>query len=295
MASFFEDLIEVRNELVCQICEDPPRPGKKQWYRCMKLHQICQDCKVQNENCTCGDPLSTDYCRMTEKLLSIKRMKLNCVNLKNGCQEAMAESDLEEHELECVYRSVPCLGHSVGMIEACEEKVTFQNVIAHYEEKANLELEVGELNTSGIQVCDELFVSGQNCFRHPIKFFKDDHTFLLAQKTVDKVVYNWVYFYGSTKKAENFNFTLKIYGSKATTRFEGKVASIEESFETLRKSGKCFMLVHEAVTSQILDEYQRYEGLLEIRNLKEEVEEDRIITLKEDQYDTESPGSDNAR
>ena len=277
MASFLEDLTEVRKELVCQICENPARPGKKYWYRCMKLHQICQDCKgkIEIDKCTCGQPISIDYCKMTEKLLSVKRLKLNCINTKNGCQEVLADTALDEHESECIYRIVPCLTFNAGiLLRNCQVKVPFQKVIEHYERHVQRTLLEGVLNTRGSQKCNDIALSGKDCFKNPIKFTLNNHTFLLAQKTVDKVIYSWVYIYGSVKEAQHFSYTLKLFGSKATTTFEGKVAAVDESFESLKKSGKCFTLLHDALVSQFLDENSTYEGSVEIRNLKEQVKDE---------------------
>ena len=88
------------------------------------------------------------------------------------------------------------------------------------------------------------------------------------------MIYSWVYIYGSVKEAQHFSYTLKLFGSKATTTFEGKVAAIDESFESLKKSGKCFTLLHDALVSQFLDENSTYEGSVEIRNLKEQVKDE---------------------
>ena len=69
-----------------------------------------------------------------EKLLGLVAvgMKYNCVNLKNGCQEALTETALEDHQPECIYREVPCLKKAL-MFWKCNEKVIFQDVIQHYE------------------------------------------------------------------------------------------------------------------------------------------------------------------
>merc|ERR1712062_28056 len=147
MATFLENLskgfTEFRNDLVCQICQGHARPGKKQWYRCWDLHPICQDCKGKNEKCSCdgGHTITNEFCKMTEKLLSIDGMKYNCINTKNGCQEVRDENALEDHESECIYRVVPCLHRSLSAECAkCEYdgKITFQEVIQHYEEEENI-------------------------------------------------------------------------------------------------------------------------------------------------------------
>ena len=107
MATFLENSskawTEFRSDLVCQLCQDHVRPRRKQWYRCWNLHPICQDCKGKNEICSCSAKITNEFCKMTEKLLSVVGMKYNCVNTKNGCQEVLAETALESHESECIY------------------------------------------------------------------------------------------------------------------------------------------------------------------------------------------------
>ena len=98
MASFVEALTKA---LVCQVCRDHPRPGKRQWYLCKKRHPVCQECKTKREinlwypNCKCGKPISEEYCKLTEKWLSVEDLKFKCANAKPwkpGC---------EEHESRC--------------------------------------------------------------------------------------------------------------------------------------------------------------------------------------------------
>lgn len=109
-ASSFEDLnktvTDMRNDLNCEICGATPRPGKTQWFRCLKLHPICQDCQSRFKKCYCEEPISKEHCKMTEQLLNTKRMKLNCKNTKNGCREVLADSALDDHESECIFRDV---------------------------------------------------------------------------------------------------------------------------------------------------------------------------------------------
>ena len=104
MASLHEDssktMEEIRKDLICQTCEGRPRPGKSQWYRCLNLHLICQDCKAECRKCDCDEWISKAYCTFFEKLLNVKDLKFDCTNTKHGCQQAFLESALEDHESE---------------------------------------------------------------------------------------------------------------------------------------------------------------------------------------------------
>ena len=52
------------------------------------------------------------------------------------------------------------------------------------------------------------------------------------------------------------------------------MAAIDETFDALFESGKCFAIPHNALKAQFVDEDNNYECLLEIQNLKEEVKDE---------------------
>ena len=76
-------------------------------------------------------------------------------------------------------------------------------------------------------------------------------------------------------EAKNFSFTLKLYGKnseKSGIFFDGTVASINESFDTLLKAGdKCFAIPHKALVAQYVDEDNLHCFSLDI---KEEVKDE---------------------
>ena len=297
MASFLEKcgktMTEIRNVLVCQVCKGHARPGEKRWYRCMNLHQICQECKAKEEKCLCGQPISLDYCKIIEQLLSVEGLKFNYINTKNGCKEAFVENALGEHESECIYRLVPC-PYDAMWEDGCGERIAFQKVIQHFEyEHLNESNEVLEvlpcIDLSKIQTgnLNELGLSGNDCYDDPYKCTLNNQTFLLGGKTTDKIVYQWVYILGSPDEAKNFSYTFKLIGRKSENSFKGKVASIDEDFDTLFESGKCFAIPHKALIAQFVDEDNKYEYSLEIHNLKEEVKDEHCESgISDNEEDT---------
>ena len=92
----------------------------------------------------------------------------------------------------------------------------------------------------------------------------------------DTLIRLWVYFLGSPKEAKHFSFVLKFYGSSSTNVYTGKVASIDESFESLYKTGKVFSFEKQVFFNQFLNEDGKYEYSFEIRNLKEEVKDENV-------------------
>ena len=106
---------KIRTDILCQICENGPRPGKTLWYRCLKLHQICIECHGKNKKCSCGELVSKEHCKIIEDLLNIKGLKLqvSCKNKKNGCHDTFSENALENHERGCIYHACPLRTNNV--------------------------------------------------------------------------------------------------------------------------------------------------------------------------------------
>ena len=258
----------------------------------MNLHQICQECKAKEEKCLCGQPISLDYCKIIEQLLSVEGLKFNCINTKNGCKEAFVENALGEHESDCIYRLVPCPFDAIADDgSGCGIRVAFQKVIQHYEFEHldESDEELSHIDLSKIQTWNEneLGLSGEDSYVDPYKVTLNKQTFLFAQKTEDKVVYKWVYILGSPTEAKNFSYTLKLIWRKGEISFKGKVAAIDETFDTLFECGRCFAIPHKALKAQFVDEDNNYEYLLEIQNLKEEVKDEHCESgISDDDEDT---------
>ena len=134
---------------------------------------------------------------------------------------------------------------------------------------------------------NELDLSGEDCSEDPDRCTLNNQTFLFAHKTADKVVYKWVYILGSPTEAKNFSYTLKLIGRKSELSFKGKVAAIDETYDTLFESGKCFAIPHKALKAQFVDEDNNYQYSLEIQNLKEEVKDEHCESgISDDDEDT---------
>ena len=96
------------NHLKCNICKIRPKVGKSHWYRCLTLHQICQDCKEVKklEKCSCGELISHEFDKMTEDWLNDETMNFNCQNESRGCQETLGGEAMVAHESDCIYKVV---------------------------------------------------------------------------------------------------------------------------------------------------------------------------------------------
>ena len=280
----FEDLkkavSKMRTDVVCQICDNGPRPGVTIWYRCSKLHPICFDCRGKKK-CSCGELISKEHCQIIENLLNVKGLKFqfSCKNKKNGCQDSFSESALEEHECGCIYREVPCPYTAMTSDAHCKTKVLAQNVVQHFED-THLEISsfIYEKNERRFFKFGNNGCQGKSGYYNPPhKFEIEGRSFIFTGKVKDKNFHFWVYIIGSPEEAEHFSFVFKLFGknaSAASNIFEGKVAAIDESFDTLMDAGKCFSIPHRSLMAQFVDKNGRHEYSLDIKNLKEEVKDD---------------------
>ena len=259
MASF-EDLNKTVSEIFCLLCIGNPRPGKRQWYQCLNLHHVCQECK-EKKMCFCGEPISKEYCKIIEQLLSVKGLKFKCINTKNGCQEDFVENDaLKEHESECIYRQVPCIAYW------CDAEPAIHDLIKHYETKHNDYEEIPVQDLSKM-------VTGLYFFWDVSMCTLNNQTFVFCHK-YDDLVHKWVYILGSPNEAKQYAYTLKLIGKETKISFEGKVAAIDEPFETL-KLEKCLTIPYDVFEAQFVNmENDEYKYSLEIRYLKEEAKDE---------------------
>ena len=278
MASCLEVVGEMRSDLVCHKCGVFVRPGKREWYRCMNMHQICQDCKAigkDNGKCSCGQTISNEYCKMTEKLLSVKGLKFNCNNTKHGCREITDENALEEHESDCIYRSVPCpvgLEKAYLAVEDIGRPVTFQDVVQILE---NIKESMDDGEIKSLKLAKDCnWITKDVCLYIPFKLCVHQRMFLLCGFRENGTKYAFVHIIGTPNEAEHFSYTLKYFGKNATNTFEGKVVAIDDTFEAIFDAGKYFAYPYRAFVSQFVDENREYKAELKIRNLKEEVKDD---------------------
>ena len=292
MASLNKTVTERRNNLICEICGSRNKAVKKVWCRCgFCQDQICLNCESKRRKCPRCEVLeSTNHYELTENFaymnslnldyLHNQRLKIGlrffCVNKENGCQEKLSSwkslssceiLSLRNHEKECIYRSVPCIFSAIDDKYDCEAevKVTFQNVIRHYEEEhAN-----GKLKNQVLMAKNHLILNERSTFSHPITFSLNNQTFLLVQKTSNQITYYWVYLLGSPEEAKDLSYILRFFGKDSDIVFRGKVAAIDETFEIIDEAGKCFTIPHKTFMNQFVDESRKCEYSLSILNLGE--------------------------
>ena len=253
MASFFfffcKAVTEIRNDLICQICEGRATPGKSHWYRCKKQHLICQDCKKSNGKCSCGKLILEDNCKIIEKLMNVGLMQ---------CPRIMTNSG------------------KATEIHRCCRSVDVKDMLNHYKDHG-LCLGVMSKGTHPIKKSGTYTLAQPNIIKwlsDEVEFEYDKKTFIYESLRNGENLYFWVYFFGSASEAKNYSFELKFFGPKTSNVFNGQVVPIDEFFDEFVKAGKCFTMSRLVFKAQFVNEDLQFEYSLEIKNLKTEMKDE---------------------
>ena len=301
--SFGEDFESASEDFQCPVCLMVPKPPI---YQCTNGHFHCKDCHPKLKDCpvcrvyiigrdiralfveqmiektmsrglcSCGQPISNENCPMIKKLLTIRGLKFRCCHTKNGCKAVLEEYELEDHQSGCVFRLVPCLENA--FFSKCERRVTLQDMLKHFEEahaKSTFRSGLREIPLEQKLKSSSLEIMFQP-FQLSYKVVFDNHTFVLAGKGRENVVYFWVYILESPNVAKNFSYTFKLYGSDDFTllSFEGKVSAIDETFAMLiSEAGRCFAMPTDIFLTNFKNVRRGFTFSLAIRNLMERDED----------------------
>ena len=271
-----------KERLKCKICESGLKAGKSRWFRCLKNHQVCEDCQTKNKKCPnpCGKPISEEHCEIIEDLLKAKSMRFSCSNESRGCQESSSEEAIINHEAECTYRLVKCPRIN------CDEKVPFRELLDHLKP------------SRGCKVMD---VDLYNIFNRnpPFRFRIDKPSFDIGDIAADpiKITYNgkvfflvsekypnqqnyrtWIQMYGSKYEAKNYFYTVKLHGNdqnpNVSSTFTAQVIPIDEDPTSILNGNNYFGIDFKVFKELFMNQDRLYKVSVELKNMKEEAKDD---------------------
>ena len=81
--------------------------------------------------------------------------------------------------------------------------------------------------------------------------------FCWFKKQASKLLYFWVYLLESSEQAKDLSYILRFFAKDSDNVFRGKVAAIDETFETIDEAGKCFTISHKTFMNQFVDENRK--------------------------------------
>ena len=296
----FLDLVK---EIKCSVCQTLPNVGTKSFYRCPKLHFTCDQCFNQSKLCCQADPCNActmvqignpnyqqgygryNYnpptlqrgkvphalvkCAFTQSFLDQWNLRV-CINHKNGCNQVDSEENLREHQGECYYREIKC-PHS-----SCQKKFGLTTIIDHMKHDHFNAQTCVDLDGFGTKMKMSRpfawpFIGGDI----PPKIISIQNlTFFEVWYKREKSMYMWVYFLGDPCEADRFQYHIHL--KKASGRevaYFGKVKSINEEFGTILDDENTFTISMEMI--QRYSNELNLEYTLKIRNMKEEVKDDK--------------------
>ena len=125
-----EALDDIEEMIVCYLCESRAVPDQLRWYRCIQLHLVCQSCKSEYTIpiCKCGGRILETPCGIINAILKNARKRSQCAHAYLGCQEIPDHQNKVQHELECIFRLVPCPFQACN----CQATIKFKDVMEHY-------------------------------------------------------------------------------------------------------------------------------------------------------------------
>merc|ERR1712008_273240 len=100
-----EMLKTLMSELSCSKCHEIPNGIKPKIFKCTEnFHPLCEICKDQR--CQCGSKIGKNPCSLATKLF--ENLPLRCCHFRNGCEVFLDQSELDDHQKNCLYRPINC-------------------------------------------------------------------------------------------------------------------------------------------------------------------------------------------
>ena len=262
----------LEDQLKCEICGSGPKFRRTNWYRCMGLHHICEDCKeIEGKTkCSCGQRISHAFDKMTETYLKAKMMKskFKCENVERGCNEEFLGQDMDYHQEECIYRLVFCPSGA-----GFEHQIVYHQLLEHMEE---FPCYSAEFKLSGKVEVDSLGPDIANS-RKVSKIEHDGRVFFLYRVVNDDKFTQGIFFYGSYREAKKYVYTIEYYGVGEThdegrpnskLMFQENVHSVDVS---ITRSLGCIGVDHDFFfLGFCYGDNNNFKSKVTIRNLKDD-------------------------
>jgi len=284
MASSFEfkrkSLENVIENLLCHKCKAVPRPIEKQknQYACLNAHQLCEECKSE---CDCGSQVGNLPNPLIHQIL--KDLPIYCRHYKTGCRQMFKQvKELEDHQLDCVYRQVYC--PSI-FCQNSDGKIIFKDIADHFSSTHGSKSSV---NCKGKSIqpnvkCDILI--GMDSMAWLTKFSLCNNDFYITGKRENDILYFWIYILGSYFEAKNYAYTLSVTGQNGIkSTFHDHVKPLEEAAKDILSKQSVFMIGFE-FAKMLRNENLKWSMDVTIHALKEEVKDKVEESGVEDESD----------
>lgn len=244
--------------LECPICLLIPR--KPPVYQCDNGHIICNKCHSNVSIC----PICRVRLRKTRSLVSEKVLPLiigTCQFTNHGCNVKLLNTELDDHELVCLYREIHC----VDLV--CEEKVSATKLIEHMHKNHAADFDFGDakeglifVNTKSQLAVNEADYENEG-FWYGEHLILDGNNFFCETMTEGKGVwYMWVYVLGTPEDCKNYDFTVKIICLDDTEEltYTGQCLPLDTAKEEITETGQCLIFIDKTAKRFCVDSRLNY-------------------------------------
>ena len=231
-----------------------PEHKIKVWFqnrRQKKKHQENFEKGVEDSICQlCPLPEDQKVDKMSETLLKLKTLKFKC----RHCSASYFREDIKIHESGCDQRLVLCpYANFVGFEPyKCDQMVNLNNILLHCE-LVHHKIPVPSMSgqTITVRITDEM-KEAKSLVLFPAKIEAYGKVFIRSAVTRDGIFYEWVTLIGSPLEAKEFTFRLDYKGSKSVFVYFGRVATMDETLDSIITSGKCSCIGFEPFKNQFM-------------------------------------------
>ena len=274
-----DNLMKLLPKIQCHNCERVPGPraADRNRYVCQNSHHLCDECKY--EKCPCGSSIGRNDpapSTMIPLLFDVFGLPWPCQNYPRGCREILIESELENHEINCVFRLVNCVDNFHF------KKIVFKDVLDHFENDCNttdgpafspaIKVE-GDKNSFVFQVYlanlafslhltprkmeiqenrSKLTFFVVGCLNGEVpRFWK--HHFNNCNRNEE--CHMWVYMIGSPSEAKNYTSSISVASKDGNEIYvrKGPVFTLDNDYETVMENDSIFKIKY-SFAKQMLDE-----------------------------------------
>ena len=211
-------------------------------------------------------PVDQKVDNMSETLLRLKTLKFKC----RYCSASFLREDIEIHESGCEQRLVPCpYANFVGFEPyICDQTVNLSNILLHCE-LVHHRIPVSRMSgqTCTVPINNDM-KEAESLVLFPAKVEAYGKVFIRTGVTRDGIFYEWVTLIGSPLEAKEFTFRLDYKGSNSVFVYFGKVASMDETLDSIIASGKCSCLGFEPFKNQFMKESTTHSSRVTIKKKK---------------------------
>ena len=272
MASSFEfkrkSLENIIENLLCHKCKAVPGPIEKQKnrYTCLNAHQLCEECKSE---CECGSQVGNLPNPLIHQIL--KDLPIYCQHYKTGCRQMfMQVKELEDHQLDCVYRQVYC---PYILCQNSHGKIMFKDFADHFSATHGSKSSVNckEKSIQSVVKCDFLLGTEATAWLGKISFCNNN--FYITGKRENDILCFWIYILGSCFEAQNYAYTLSVTGQNGIkSTFHDHVKPLDEAAKDILAKKSVFTIGLE-FAKILRNENLKWSMDVTIHALKEEVKD----------------------